>query len=307
VEKCLLDGNFTEAIVKCFNTPKANNFDYNLLEPLQKLLRLSPPVAASLARSDMYSGILQKLNHKKAVIRLNMLRIVRSVCDPNEEGGQDIRAHPLFDAIEGLAEKDGAVLVRNMASELVKSTLETPDREHEMSSGASRSRGNVRRQSSYPNSNLGLSSPSTPTHGGRANQSFGALLGGEGGTPRRSGLSIEPDSTIYRPRSREGPLVVGRTSSELLNGAPVLSKSRLPRTAALRPSRSSLAASSVRDTRSETAFGTGKRGERESGVGASASGDGQRVRSDPKQSSSSMSHLVSKRRPRAPSGDIKWS
>src|SRR6187402_1782091 len=112
VEKFLLEGNFTEAIVQCFNAPRASAFDYNLLEPLQKLLRLSSPVASSLARPDLFSGILQKLNHKKAVVRLNLLRIVRSICDPSDEHAESIRGHSLFEAIQRLADNDNAVLVR---------------------------------------------------------------------------------------------------------------------------------------------------------------------------------------------------
>ncbi|KAI9752606.1 MAG: Cytochrome b-c1 complex subunit 7 [Chaenotheca gracillima] len=123
VEEHLLAGGFTDAVVKCFTTSKANAFE-NLLEPLQKLLRLSPTVAQALGRPDLFSRILQKLHHNKAVIRLNLLRIVRSICDSNHEKGLLIRKHGLFEAIEKLAENDSAVLVRNMASELMKTSLE---------------------------------------------------------------------------------------------------------------------------------------------------------------------------------------
>jgi hypothetical protein len=300
VEKCLLDGSFTEAIVKCFTTPKANAFDHNLLEPLQKLLRLSPPVAASLARFDMFSGVHQKLNHKKAVIRLNLLRIVRSICDPHEEQAIAIRNHPLFEAIETLAETDSAVLVRNMASELVRSTLEM---EIESSSG-SRTR-HLRRTGSHPSPVLlsGHSTPSTPTHGPRA--SGVSLLLDEAPhrsmTPRRSMAPPEPsDGLIYRPRSRDGPIGTRRTSAEL-TGTPAV-KSRLPRTAALRQTRSSMAAPGIRDAslgRDTTLEPLVKK----------ENGQSSRIRGEVKTSSSSasMSQLNSKRRPRAPSGDIKWS
>ena len=59
----------------------------NLLEPLQKLLRLSPPVAASLASPELFTRLAQKLNSKKAVVKLNLLRIMRSICDSHEEQG----------------------------------------------------------------------------------------------------------------------------------------------------------------------------------------------------------------------------
>ncbi|KAL8953799.1 MAG: hypothetical protein Q9222_000364 [Ikaeria aurantiellina] len=126
VEDALLDGSFTRSILKCFTTSKANAFE-NLLEPLQKLLRLSPPVALSLAHPDLFSRILSKLNSSKAVVRLNLLRIIRSICDASDDQGAIIRRYGLIDTIQRLAEVDGAVLVRNLAGELIKA-CEASDR-----------------------------------------------------------------------------------------------------------------------------------------------------------------------------------
>lgn len=288
VEKFLLEGNFTEAIVKCFNAPKASAFDYNLLEPLQKLLRLSSPVAASLARADLFSGILQKLNHKKAVVRLNLLRIVRSICDPGEEQSESIRSHKLFEAIRRLAENDNAVLVRNMASELVKTSLEKdPD------SGSSGRPRASRRQSSYtpPGLQQSTSAPLTPTHVSRASASSAFIDGSV--TPRRMAPPNGSD-IVYRPRSRDGPLIQmqRKTSSEIAGSA---SKSRLPRTSMLRASRSSMAAPSIRDETSSPRKDNVARLREQSRSAASPLAGG------------TAPQLNSRRRTRAPSGDIKWS
>ena len=293
VEKFLLEGNFTEAIVQCFNAPKASAFDYNLLEPLQKLLRLSSPVAASLARPDLFTGILQKLNHKKAVVRLNLLRIVRSICDPSEEQGDGIRSHGLFEAIQRLAENDNAVLVRNMASELVRSNL---GKDHESGSGGRQRPGQMsRRQSSYtpPSLHHSVSAPMAPTNPGRQSVSSAFIDGSV--TPRRMPIPANNgDSILYRPRSRDGSQIqVRRTSSELGNGS--TSKSRLPRTSMLRTTRSSMAAPTIRDEGPST--------RRENGV---------RLRDQSKSAASpapggTAPQLNSKRRTRQPSGDIKWS
>lgn len=86
MEEHLLDGSFTQGIIKCFTTSKANAFE-NLLEPLQKLLRLSPPIALSLAHPDLFARISQKFQSSKAVVRLNLLRIIRSICDSVDEPG----------------------------------------------------------------------------------------------------------------------------------------------------------------------------------------------------------------------------
>ncbi len=346
VEKNLLDGDFTDSIVRCFNTPKANNFDYNLLEPLQKLLRLSPPVAAGLARFDMYTGILQKLTHKKAVIRLNMLRIVRSICDPNEERGMDITAHPLFSAIEALAAKDTAVLVQNMARELVASAKENM-RRHELSAAPNRLRNQARRQSSYQNAISGSSlgelrglrdSPHTlmGANGRPHTSHLGSLFsGGEHASPRRSGLALghlgeeAHEGGLLRPRSRDSNASpfggLRKASSEVardINGVPI-GKSRLPRTS-LRPvSRGGVAAASrpqlVVGASSSSSASSGRpesrgnRPESRGNEGRLAVNAGQaRVRNDPSKTpitgSGGGGHLFSRRRPRAPSTGVpKWS
>ena len=296
VEKCLREGNFTQAIVQCFNAPRASAFDYNLLEPLQKLLRLSSPVAASLARPDMFSGILQKLNHKKAVVRLNLLRIVRSICDPSEEQAESVRGHDIFEAIQRLAESDNAVLVRNMASELVKANL---DKEQETGSGGRPRPGHgSRRQSSYtpPSLHHSVSTPITPTHVSRQSSAFidGSV------TPRRMAVpSNNGDSILYRPRSRDGPqIMTRRTSGESANGTSI-SKSRLPRTSMLRTSRSSMAAPSIR-------------GESTAAPSSVRKENGMRLREQSRSAASpapggTAPPLNAKRRTRQPSGDIKWS
>tara|TARA_R110002003_G_scaffold46_18_gene3863 strand:+ start:9774 stop:10817 length:1044 start_codon:yes stop_codon:yes gene_type:complete len=95
-----------------------------MLEPLQKLVRLSPPIAASLAVPEIFQRTEQKLGHKDAVTRLNLLRILRTICDAKEEGCWLIRAFGCYERISWLVQHDGAVLVRQMAEELVRASDE---------------------------------------------------------------------------------------------------------------------------------------------------------------------------------------
>ncbi|KAH6636802.1 hypothetical protein F5144DRAFT_488395 [Chaetomium tenue] len=272
VESHLLEGSFTAAIMSCFNPTKVNAFDPNLLEPLLKVLRLSPAVAASLAKAEMYAGTAQKLGHKKAVVRLNLLRLVRSImdgCEANNlsmsalstsETGRQLRV--LLDDIQTLADKDPAVLVRNLASELIRSHIDG-ELQHEamalgnMGLGAStstasstgsgpRSRSGPRRNTSYtpPGLHLSLSMPPTPSHGHRMTQSSSAAYIEIAATPKRSaiGLTHERDPSFYRPRSRDSipipatsiPRRVSDTPPSIPpgNSTPTnpTSKSRLPRT-----------------------------------------------------------------------------
>ncbi|KAK3327840.1 putative SEPH-like protein [Cercophora scortea] len=276
VESHLLEGKFTTAITSCFNTTKANAFDPNLLEPLLKVIRLSPAVAASLAKAEMYAGIAQKLNHKKAVVRLNLLRLVRNImdgCETNNSSmapastsstGRQLRM--LFDDIQTLADKDSAVLVRNLASELVRSHFDI-DLQHDAISslsalglagpGASggvsgagmnaassgpRSRSSARRTTSYtpPSLHSSMSMPHTPTqHSGHRLTQSSAFIE-VAATPKRSAVALahERDAALYRPRSRDGGIsgtgiprrVSGESSGSSL-GSAAGAKSRLPRTA----------------------------------------------------------------------------
>ena len=294
VEKHLLNGSFTEAITSCFNTTKANSFDANLLEPLLKVLRLSPAVAASLAKAEMYAGIAQKLNNKKAVVRLNLLRLVRNIMDGCEavnsslasvsasSTGRQLRL--LFDDIQMLADKDAAVLVRNLASELVRSHIDVEIHHDTMTLGAlglgvgsggssnsgsgPRSRSGPRRTTSYtpPGLHASMSMPPTPTHGHpghRASQSSAFIE--VAATPKRTAVAMahERDAALYRPRSRDGMgaatgiprRVSGDSTSSSLgptNGA--AAKSRLPRTSTSYP-RPSLSSATTAPTGSMLSLG----------------------------------------------------
>ena len=218
-EHLLLDHSFTQGIIHCFTTSKANAFE-NLLEPLQKLLRLSIPIACSLAHPDLFNRILAKLNSCKAVVRLNLLRIIRSICDSSNEGGNPIARYGLLENIQHLAEHDPAVLVRNMASEILKSS-EGIDRR-----GSIAGVGGGRRPSSS-NTPPGLvhsqSMPHTPTSNTPSRPSTRYFLDRE---PRQR-FYFSP-AVAYRPTSRDGGgvgggsiSVAGAGHSSLANGITV--------------------------------------------------------------------------------------
>ena len=226
MEEHLLDGGFTTAIIKCFTTSKANSFE-NLLEPLQKLLRLSPPIALSLAHPELFARVLQKLQSNKAVVRLNLLRIVRSICDASDEEGALINVYGLYDTIQKLAEGDTAVLVRNMAGELIKSS----DEYDKLGKSSGRRRQGRRASASVTPPNLvgSLSMPPTPTSS-------------------RSAQSTKyfADRESRQRNMINGPIPFRQMSKDELstNGTPHLmhsaSKSRLPRTTSGRNSRQSM-------------------------------------------------------------------
>ena len=177
VEEHLLDGPFQTEIINTFTTTKANAFE-NLLEPLQKLLRLSPPVAHSLAHPALFARILQKLNSTKALTRLNLLRIVQSICDASDEQGALVNFYGLYDTIQRLAESDTAILVRDMASKLIRSCDEY-DRPGKAGAGGKNRRMTRRASSaitppgqSNGSSSISQSMPPTPTSSRSTHSAF---------------------------------------------------------------------------------------------------------------------------------------
>ncbi|KAJ6012769.1 hypothetical protein N7499_012627 [Penicillium canescens] len=185
--------SFTDAIVRCLTLSKANAFE-NILDPLQKLLRLSPPVASTFARPDLFTRLRQKLHHTKAAVRLNLLRILSSICDSSEQQGGLLATYGLLDAIREL-ENDPAILVRDMAGKLVQSS--------EAFSLSKRRPANRRQSTSTtpPIAFPGSSTPSTPSSN-RTGQPRGYLEGRE--TPRHPRNSLSVSSLAMRPGSRDG-------------------------------------------------------------------------------------------------------
>ncbi|KNG43985.1 ste ste11 cdc15 protein kinase [Stemphylium lycopersici] len=123
VEQYLLSSqsSFTMAVISAYTSADLPHSTFeNMLEPLQKVVRLSPPIAASLAVPEIFSRTEQKLGHKDAVTRLNFLRILRTICDAKDEGCWLVRAFGCYERITWLMEHDSAVLVRQMAEELVR-------------------------------------------------------------------------------------------------------------------------------------------------------------------------------------------
>ncbi|KAF2466940.1 uncharacterized protein BDR25DRAFT_292636 [Lindgomyces ingoldianus] len=121
VEQYLLTSNFSTAIIDAYTSPELSQSTFeNMLEPLQKLIRLSPPIAASLAVPEIFTRTCQKLGHKDAVTRLNLLRILRTICDATDDDCTLIRGFGVYDAIFHLSAHDPAILVRQMADELVQ-------------------------------------------------------------------------------------------------------------------------------------------------------------------------------------------
>ncbi|KAK5787717.1 hypothetical protein VI817_010214 [Penicillium citrinum] len=223
VEESLLDNrhdktSFADSIVSCLAEAKANAFE-NLLEPLQKLLRLSPPVASTLARPDLFTRLGQKLHHNKAAVRLNILRIISSICDSSEQQGELLVSYGLLGAIREL-ENDPAILVRDMAGKLIQSS------ERSEAFGVPKRRPTSRRKSTSttPPNPFSASTPSTPSSN-RTSQSRASFYEGRE-TPRHPRNALSGSSLALRPGSRDGNV---SALNPAVNGSAANPRSRLSR------------------------------------------------------------------------------
>ncbi|QRW06434.1 kinase domain protein [Ceratobasidium sp. AG-Ba] len=119
VEDFLTQADSLEAMLKCFTTSKANSFE-KLLDPFLKICRLSQSITLGISsKSQFFQRVTDRLGHGKAVTRLNLLRILRAVFDIHPDRSGLVRRYGLTDIVERLSKNDGAVLVRELAREIL--------------------------------------------------------------------------------------------------------------------------------------------------------------------------------------------
>lgn len=72
-----------------------------------------------MANAEFFGRIIDKLSHSKAVVRLNLLRILRTVCDVHPDRASLVERFGIYGIVEKLSRQDGAVLVRELAREIM--------------------------------------------------------------------------------------------------------------------------------------------------------------------------------------------
>ncbi|KAG0358978.1 hypothetical protein BGZ54_010196, partial [Gamsiella multidivaricata] len=118
VEQVLLQPSSLNLFVQAFLTAKANSFE-NILEPFYKIIRISPAIACGIAVPGLFQRLLDRLAHPKAVVRLNLLRILRAIFDVHPERLQLVVRYGISDVVMKIAEGDSAVLVKELAKEIL--------------------------------------------------------------------------------------------------------------------------------------------------------------------------------------------
>lgn len=108
-----------ERLLGCFVNAKANSFE-NLLDPFLKICRLSSNIVSAISSTHpFFQKLADRLGHPKAVVRLNLLRLLRILCETSPDRTIIVERYGFYSIVKRLREKDNAVLVKEMAGDLI--------------------------------------------------------------------------------------------------------------------------------------------------------------------------------------------
>ena len=94
------------------------------LTSLLKILRLSTSLTTSISTTAFFRRLSESLDRNaKAVVKLNLLRLIRVVCDNHPDRATLVSRFDLARIVDRLGKQDDAVLVRELAKELHPSLL----------------------------------------------------------------------------------------------------------------------------------------------------------------------------------------
>ena len=104
VEDKLAKPKSPDALLNCFVSAKAGSFE-NLLDRFLKICRLSTQIAIGIAKVQFFRRIPEKLGNSKAVVKLNLLRILRTVCDVHPNRALLVERYGVHETVVSLRRK----------------------------------------------------------------------------------------------------------------------------------------------------------------------------------------------------------
>ncbi|XP_074273788.1 MAP3K epsilon protein kinase 1-like isoform X3 [Silene latifolia] len=131
VEQALLKKDAVQKLVKFFeNCP--DQYFVHILEPFLKIITKSPRINTTLAVNGLTPLLIAKLDHRDAIARLNLLKLIKAVYEHHPRPKQLIVENDLPQKLQNLIEErrdgqrsaasggGGQVLVKQMATSLLK-------------------------------------------------------------------------------------------------------------------------------------------------------------------------------------------
>ncbi|KAI9295050.1 hypothetical protein K502DRAFT_349422 [Neoconidiobolus thromboides FSU 785] len=130
VETVLLESRNLNIMVDTFVCTRNNTVFEGLIGPLPRVIRLSPKLAQAISlKSKFINKLLVRLvKHPKAIVRLSLLKILKSLLDQHliskqnhiNQSNQLLNGrYDIHSILLALSENDPAVLVREMAKEII--------------------------------------------------------------------------------------------------------------------------------------------------------------------------------------------
>eukprot|EP01027_Heterolobosea_sp_BB2_P026345 GEZU01040564.1.p1 GENE.GEZU01040564.1~~GEZU01040564.1.p1 ORF type:complete len:126 (+),score=52.41 GEZU01040564.1:91-468(+) len=107
-------------LIEVFKVDSYNTF-VSMLPSIEKILKSSKEVNAALGASDFVAILVNHLkkNYPDALVRLNLLKILRLIYEFHPNPKLLITQHDLMGLVRNVVNNDKAVLVNEMASNLL--------------------------------------------------------------------------------------------------------------------------------------------------------------------------------------------
>ncbi len=104
-----------------FNNARPSDLD-KLLESMQKILSVSLRINKALgADSNFITTLASKLIHPLPLVRVNILKAINIMLVKSADPKSFLKTHDLRKIIKKIAKEDQSVMVRQMATTLIKS------------------------------------------------------------------------------------------------------------------------------------------------------------------------------------------
>lgn len=118
VESVLHKPENVARLIALFSTAQSVSF-VNILEPMLKILYISVVVNRDLGAGGLVPVLLERLSHPNALVRVNLLKILKVIYEYHKKPKSMITEYKLYPIVRKLQKNDNAVLVQEMASQLL--------------------------------------------------------------------------------------------------------------------------------------------------------------------------------------------
>eukprot|EP00127_Corallochytrium_limacisporum_P002385 Clim_evm26s119 gene=Clim_evmTU26s119 len=120
MDEALIDPEAMDVLTKMVRTARSPSFD-KTLDPLQRLILSSDSINRAIGNSKMVTALLARLQHPKAQVRGDLLKILKVLFAGTENPRQFLNNNPMmYTVLKDIAMKDAAVMTQTLAENLIR-------------------------------------------------------------------------------------------------------------------------------------------------------------------------------------------